>query len=204
MKYTQLADKETIDKVMHALRARNIEPHFVENKDAALATLKGLIPDGATIMTGLSQTLEEIGFTALLKSGNHKWINLKDAMLAEKDPVKQLTLRKQSTLAEYAIGSVHAITGDGQTLTASGSGSQLPGYAYSSDNVIWVAGAHKIVKDVEEGLQRIREHSLPLEDKRMKAAGYPGSAIGRILIFSFEGMPNRKVRIILVNEALGF
>ena len=204
MSYTELPGKEAIGRVLHSLKARHIEGHFVEDKDAALDKLKSLIPAGAEVMTGLSRTLEEIGLEQLLKSGNHPWKNLKEAVLAEKDPAKQLLLRKQSTLAQYSIGSVHAITEDGQVLVASGSGSQLPAYAYSSDNVIWVAGAHKIVRDVEEGLKRIREHSLPLEDQRMKAAGYPGSIIGKVLLISFEGMPNRMVRLILVNEVLGF
>ena len=204
MPYTTLPDRATIERVLVSLKARNIEGLYAGNKSEALATLKSLIPAGAEVMTGLSKTLEEIGFAELLKSGQHHWKNLKDALLAEKDPAKQLLLRKQSALAQYYIGSVHAIAEDGQVLIASGSGSQLPAYAYSSDNVIWVAGAHKIVRNVEEGLNRIKEHSLPLEVERMKAAGYAGSIIGKILLFSFEGMPNRKIHLILVNEVLGF
>ena len=34
---------------------------------------------------------------------------------------------------------------------------------------------------------RVREHSLPLEDQRMKALGYPGSFLGKILIFERAG-----------------
>lgn len=40
--------------------------------------------------------------------------------------------------------------------------------------MIWVVGAQKIVKDMEEGLRRIREHVLGLETMRArKACGLP-------------------------------
>jgi hypothetical protein len=80
----------------------------------------------------------------------------------------------------------------------------LSSYAYSSKNVIWVAGTQKIVLDVEEGMKRIREYCLPLEDARMKGAGFKGSAIGKILIFERETLPYRKITLFFVNEKLGF
>jgi hypothetical protein len=88
---------------------------------------------------------------------------------------------------------------------ASASGSQIPSYAFTSKNVIWVAGAQKIVRDLDEGLRRVREHSLNLETARMKSLGYPGSMIAKILIVEREpAMLGRKVSMILVNEKLGF
>jgi len=155
-------------------------------------------------MTGSSTTLEQIGFVELLKSGKHPWKNFKDILLAEKDQAKQMELRKKSVAIDYFIGSVHAVTENGEVLIASASGSQLPSYAFSSDNVIWVAGTQKIVPTVEEGFRRIREYCFPLEDKRMKSVGFPGSAIGKILLFEREIMPNRKIKLIFVNEKLGF
>jgi hypothetical protein len=38
----------------------------------------------------------------------------------------------------------------------------------------------------------------------MKQAGFVGSAIGKILIFEREAMPDRKITLIFVNEKLGF
>ena len=70
--------------------------------------------------------------------------------------------------------------------------------------MIWVVGTQKIVLNLEEGMRRVREYCLPLEDKRMKQAGFVGSAIGKILIFEREVMPDRKITLIFVNEKLGF
>ena len=204
MKYDTLASKEMVEKTMKALKPRGINAEFVNKKEDALNRLKKLIPPGAEVMTGGSTTLDQIGFTEILKSGKHPWKNLKDAILAEKDPAKQTELRKKSVTSEYMIGSVHAVVETGEVLVVNATGSSLPAYSFSSDNVIWVVGTQKIVPTVEEGFKRLREYCFPLEDKRMKSIGYPGSTLGKFLLFEREILENRKVTLIFVNEKLGF
>lgn len=204
MKYDALASKETVEKTMTALKPRGINAEFVNKKEDALNRLKKLIPPGAEVMTGGSTTLDQIGFTEILKSGKHPWKNLKDEILAEKDPARQMELRKRSVTSEYMIGSVHAVVETGEVLVVNATGSSLPAYSFSSDNVIWVVGTQKIVPTVEEGFRRLREYCFPLEDKRMKSIGYPGSAFGKFLLFEREILENRKITLIFVNEKLGF
>jgi len=66
--------------------------------------VQSLLPDGATVMTTGSSTLDEIGFTGLLKAGQHAWMNLKDRILAEKDPVRQDAVRRSATQSKYFLG----------------------------------------------------------------------------------------------------
>ncbi len=204
MKYDTLASKGTVEKTMKALKPRGINPEFVNTKEDALNRLKQLIPPGVEVMTAGSTTLDQIGFTDLLISGKHPWKNLKNEILAEKDPVKQNWLRKKSVTADYMIGSVHAVVETGEVLVVNATGSSIPSFSFSSDNVIWVVGTQKIVPTVEEGFKRLREYCFPLEDKRMKSIGYPGSALGKFLLFEKETNPNRKLTLIFVNEKLGF
>lgn len=201
--FDKLSSIETIRETISSLKSRNINAEFVETKQKALERLKEIIPKNAEIMTGGSTTLEEIGFVDLLKSGKHQWKNLKDEIIAEKNQEKQTELRKKSINAQYFIGSVHAVAKTGEVLIASASGSQIPSYAFSSDNVIWIVGVQKIVDNLEEGFERINKYCLLLEDARMKSIGYPGSAIGKILLFEREIMP-RKITLIFVNEKIGF
>ena len=204
MRYDALASKDAVKKVMEAVKPRGINPEFVNTKEDALRRLKELIPSGAEINMGLSTTLKEIGFIDLLKSGKHPWKNWKDIILAEKDEEKQMELRRRSVLSEYFLGSVHAIAETGEIVIASGSGSQLPAYIYTSNNIIWIAGIQKIVPTIDDAIKRVRDYSLPREDARMKKEGYPGSTIGKLLIFEREIDPDRKLTLILVNEKLGF
>jgi L-lactate utilization protein LutB len=199
-------DDEIIARTAKAVEARGVTVTVAGSIAAVLPILVNLIPENATVMTGASLTLREIGFEELLKSGNHHWRNLKEEIVAEKDPARQQQLRKQGTLADYFLGSVHAIAETGEILVASATGSQLAPYAYSSTHVIWIAGAQKIVPSVEEGFRRIREHALPDEDQRMKRAFGPasGSFIGKILLFEREApYLHRSVALILIREAAG-
>lgn len=204
MAYDTLASEDSIQKVLSALPARNLEGHLVANKAEALEKVRSLIPEGAEVMTGASVTLEEIGFIDLLKSGAHPWKNLKNGILAEKDPEKQTVLRRQATLAQYFLGSVHALTEEGEAIVGSNSGSQIPSYAFSSPNVIWVVGAQKIVPTLEEGLKRLQEYVVPLEDVHMKSLGASGTNLSKMFLFFKEISSTRKIHIILVQEKLGF
>ena len=201
--WSQLSADEIVQKTSEALKARNFEVEVVENKVAALEKIRQLVPDAASVMTGGSTTLDEIGLTEILKTGQHPWRNLKEEILAEKDEKKQNELRKKSVLADYFLGSVHAITESGQVLVASATGSQLPAYAFTSDHVIWIVGTQKITKDFESAMSRIKDYVFPLEDARTKSVGYPGSVIGKLMILEHEYFAGR-IKLIFVKEKLGF
>lgn len=205
MDWSKPADGKSVEKAAAALKANGFNVVIVNNKKEALDAVVQLIPEGAELTTAGSTTLSEIGFTEMLKSGNHKWVNLKDEIVKEKDPQKQHTLRLRSISAPYTLGSAHAVTENGELLTASASGSQLPGYSFGSQNLVLVVGTQKIVRNVDEGMQRIRGYSVPLEDKRMKAAGMGGTIFAKLLILYKEpSFMQRKVTVILVKENLGF
>ncbi|MBI4136374.1 MAG: lactate utilization protein [Candidatus Vogelbacteria bacterium] len=205
MNYKTLAKAGAVNKTIGALAERGIKAVVVDNRAAALAKVKSLIPNGASVMNGGSRTLEEIGFVDYLKSGGHVWKNLHEEIIAEKDPARQATLRQQAVLSDYYLGSVHAVAETGQLVIASNSGSQLPHIVFTSPNLIFVVGTQKIAPSLEAAILRVREYVLPLEDKRMKDVGMGGSAISKLLIFEREPVfMKRKVDVIFVNEPLGF
>jgi hypothetical protein len=207
MDYNLIPDLERIQRAMEAVKARGILVEFVPDKAAALERLQAIIPAGSDVMTAGSTTLTQIGLDDLLISGRHPWHNLKGALLAEKDPAKQAALRKQSSLADYFLGSVHAIAETGEIVVASATGSQLAPYVFSSSHVLWVAGAQKIMPTLEDALRRVREYVLPLEDRRMRSVtnNRQGSMIGKLLLFEQEApYLHRTVTLLLVNEILGF
>lgn len=205
MEYNQLASAESIKATIAQLAEHNIEGLMVASKEAALAKLKELIPAGASVMNGSSVTLETIGYIDYLKSGDHPWNNLHAGIVAEKDPAKQAVLRQQATNADYYLGSVHALSETGEFVIASNTGSQLPHVVFTSKNLIFVVGAQKIVSNLAEAMKRLEEYVIPLEDQRSLQAYGVGTAPNKILIFKGEakGM-QRKVRVLIVNEPLGF
>ncbi len=205
MDYTTIPSTETVDKTASAFKERNFEPIIVNTKEEALKKIKELIPEGVSVMNGASETLKQIGFIDYLKSGEHKWNNLHEAIVKETDPAKQGQLRRQALLSDYYLGSIHAIAETGELVIASNTGSQLPHIVYSSPNVIFVASTNKITPNLDEALKRLHDHVIPLEDKRMMGEYGSGTFLSKLFIFYKEQeFTGRKVKVILVNEPLGF
>ena len=203
--FDSLASIDTINKTIESLTKNGFLPEVVATGEEALNRIKELIPTGASVMNGSSRTLDEIGFTEYFKNGEHKWNNFHKVILEEKDPEKQSSLRKQSALSDYYLGSVHALSETGELVIASNSGSQLPHLVFTSPNIILVVGTQKITSTLDEAIKRLNEYVFPLEDARMKSVGMGGSFISKLLILNREpSFMGRKVHIILVNEKLGF
>ena len=205
MNYELIPPKEIVEKTAAALKERDVETLVVDTKEQALEKIKEFIPKGASVMNGSSTTLEQIGFVDYLKSGAHGWNNLHEAILAEKDPVKQSELRKQATLSDYYLGSVNALAQTGEFIVASNSGSQLPHIVFTSLNLIFVVGTQKIVPTLADAMRRLEDYVVPLEDQHMKKLYGIGTILSKIVIFKHENpMMGRKVKMILVQEKLGF
>ncbi len=196
------ANRARLVKVAAALEKNNIAAFVVASRDAARAKIHELIPKGAEVFTATSRTLDELGVAAELnEAGHHDAVRPKLTKMdrnTEGDAMRELGARPA-----YVVGSIHAVTDDGVVMVASMSGSQLGPYASGAAHVIWVAGAQKVVKNIEEGLQRIEQYSLPREDERMRGLYGFGSAIGKILIVKREVMPGRST-VILLEETIGF
>ena len=201
-KWNQLANKQSIDKAIEALKANGINAQFVENSDDVKREVLELIPQGAEVMNMTSVTLDTIGLPKdLNESGKYNSVRNK---LNFMDRVTQgLEMQKIGASPEWAVGSVHAVTEEGQVIVVSNSGSQLQAYAGGSPNVIWIVGAQKIVKNTDEGMKRIYEYVLPLEDERAKKTYGVGSNVSKVLIINKEIMSGR-ITLIIVNEVLGF
>jgi len=202
MDWKKLADKQTVEKVMDALAKRNIDPLFVQTGEEAKEKTLSMIPQGKRVLTSASITAETIGLKDEIDKGD-KFVSVRDEYMTldrEKDADQ---IRKLRSTPDVIIGSVQAVTLDGQVLIASNTGSQIGAYAYSAPKVIWIVGTQKIVKDLDEAYKRLSDYVVPLEDEHMKGLGAPGTNVSKVLIFDEERTKGR-VTLIFVNEALGF
>lgn len=205
MNYDTQAIKESLDKTIKSLQGKGYQVFNVKDRIEALEKIKTLIPPNVSVMNGASKTLDQIGYLDFLKSGKSGWNDLHAKVAAESDPEKRRKIRKEATLSDFYLGSVNALTEDGQMVIASNSGSQLTSIAFNSTNLIFVISTNKIVPSLEEAMKRIEEFVYPLENQHMKDLGAPGTMLSKVLIFKGENpMMGRKINIILVNEKLGF
>ena len=200
--WTELASDRKIQQTIDALKTNGINALVVENQKLAKEKVFELLPLGAEVMTMSSVTLQTTGIAKEIdESGKYDSVRNKLKKMDRK--TQSLEMRKLGAAPAWAVGSVNAVTEDGIVMTASNTGSQLGPYVYGSEHVIWVVGTQKIVKDIDEAVERIYEYCLPLESERLKKIfGSPSNASKKLTI-SEEIRPNR-ITLIFVKEKLGF
>jgi L-lactate utilization protein LutC len=192
---------ERLQLVAQALESNGFHALIASSREEAKQLVLGLVPEGAEVHIGLSETMRELGVTAEIE-GSVRFHAIRPRLMQLDRETQMREIRKLATAPDYMLGSVHAVTEDGTLIAASGTGSQLAPYANGAGQLVLVVGSQKIVKDVEEGLRRVREYSLPLEDARMKSIGRPGSLVSKILLMQWE-KPGRTT-VILLNGTIGF
>ncbi|MGP7999236.1 MAG: LUD domain-containing protein [Streptosporangiaceae bacterium] len=196
------APAERLERAAAALAAHGFIVEILDDAAAARARIKDLIPEGASVFTGASETLRLSGIEDdISTSGRYDAVKTRGQAL---DRVKDLReIWRLMSTPDVIVGSVHAVTETGSLVIASASGSQLPGYAGGAAHAIWIVGAQKVVPDLPTALRRVEEHSLPLENARAQAAYGQPSAINRLLILNAELEPGRGT-VLLLREAIGF
>lgn len=202
MKFDQLASDEQIAVTQQALNAHNIQTVVVDTAEEARDCVLSLIPEGAEVNAAMSTTLDQIGVTREIEESDR--FNALRPQLRKMDRIKQnREWRKLASAPDVMLGSVHAVTEQGQVLVASGGGSQIGPYASGAGMVIWVVGAQKLVPTLADGLRRLEEHALPLESERMRKMTGRTSKVNQVLIVQGALQPDR-FRMIIVKENLGF
>jgi hypothetical protein len=200
--FSELATDEVINIAKDALGKNGIEVLVVENGELAKQKVLQMIPEGAEIMNMSSVTVDSINLAKEInESGKYDSVRNKFAAMDAKTQGQEM--KKLGAAPAWTIGSVHAVTEDGKVIVASATGSQLPAYIYGSGHVIWIVGSQKIVKDLDEGMKRVYEYVLPLEDARARKAYGRGSGVNKLLIFNKEVVPGR-IAMIIVKEVVGF
>lgn len=197
-----VSDKQ-IEEAVRALKNNGIEAFVVDTGQQAKDEVLKRIPKDAEVMNMTSVTLDSIGIPKEINESG-KFNSVRNKLMSMDRATQSLEMNKLDAAPEYTVGSVHAVTQDGKVLIASNTGSQMPAYVYASAHVIWVVGTQKIVKDLDEGIKRIYEYTLPLESERVKKAyGMPGSFVSKLLIINREVNVGRII-LIFVKEKLGF
>jgi L-lactate utilization protein LutC len=199
--FMHLASEEQIEKTRQALEANRMQTIVVETGDEARERVLDMIPEGAEVYNSSSRTLDQIHLAEAIEN-SPKFRALRPRLRALDRTTQRREIRRLSASPDVLVGSVHAITEEGQVLVASAAGSQLGPAAFGAGLVIWIVGTQKLVRTLEDGFRRIREYSYPLEDGRTREVYGQPSAINKILIVNGE-LPER-IKIILVKQNLGF
>ena len=201
---------ERIHQTLTALEKNGFQTFFVSNKDEALDKVLSLIPSNASVGFGGSVTLREINLIdALTARGNTVFEHWSQ-------PEENITsiMRKQLN-SDVFVASSNAVTEDGKLINIDKAGNRVAAMIFGPKRVILVIGTNKIVKDLEEGIRRIRNIAAPMNAKR-RGDKTPCTTTGTCtdcespdrvcrVITILEKKPSRTdITVILLGEELGF
>ena len=200
-RFTALPDRHTLDATVVGLEEHGFSVEVVDDLDAAREAVLARIPEGSSVMTNTSVTLQETGIEKAINDGG-PYESIRNKMMALDFATQAQEMKAIAGQPDFALGSVHAVTGDGAVVIASASGSQLAALAWGAANVIFVVGAQKLVPTLEAARERIFNHSLKLEDARAIAVYGQNSSVGKILEIHQE-LPGR-IHVVLIRQLVGF
>jgi hypothetical protein len=200
--YAKPATRAQLERAAAHLKEHGIQAIVVPDRASALRTVLSLVPEHSEVLVSTSETMAQIGFSKEVEESG-KFESIRKRLFALDRKTQEREMRQLGQSPQYQVGSVHAVTEEGELIVASATGSQIGPYAFGAGKVIWVVGAQKVVPTLQDGLKRVREYSLPLEDARALKAYGMNSGLNKTLVISREVNPSRAT-VVLVEEVLGF
>jgi len=195
-----LPDEQTVAATVSALESHGFSVEVVDDLTAARKTVLSRIPHGARVWKNTSITLDESGISAEVDAPGGPYESVRLQMTAQNYASRQM--KEIAAAPDYALGSVHAITQDGELLIGSASGSQFATVAWGAQHVVLVAGLQKVVRDLETARRRVREYSLALENVRAQEAYGQDSRLNKTLEI-YGDMPGR-THLVLIRQVIGY
>ncbi len=164
-------DEQRALKVVKNLQKRNINGQYVPNRQEALATILEMIPPEAVVARGDSVTFDQLGvIPELVRRNKNRIIDPleRDAdgfyIIAQRE--QRWRIAREVFSADIFLVGTSAITLDGKLVNIDGWGNRVSAMIFGPEKVIVVVGVNKIVKDVNEALERIHHFAAPMNAKR--------------------------------------
>lgn len=146
------------DKVlttMESLKQNGIGAGFFNTSSEAVEYLLSVIPEDASVGIGGSMTVKSIGIVDRLKERKNKvlfhWL--------DKNPEDVQKTRRNAMNADVYMASTNALTMDGKLVNTDGIGNRVAGMFFGPQKVYIVCGVNKIVENVDQGLERIKNNA---------------------------------------------
>jgi len=130
-------------------------------------------------------------------------------------PEESMERRRQSLLVDLFIAGSNAVTEVGQLVNLDMIGNRIGGITFGPKNVVILVGRNKIVTDLDEAMFRIKNYAAPVNtmrlDKKTPCAKTSyceecksPDRICNTWTITEKSFPKGRVKIILINDDLGF
>jgi len=199
-----------------ALESNNFDVYLAENKQAACETvLKDIIPklNARTISWGGSMTFIDTGLYAQLKENSD--LEVLDTFDKKIPADEMLERRRRALLVDLFITGTNAVTETGQLVNLDMIGNRIGALTFGPKWVIVLVGRNKIAADLDEAMFRVKNYVAPVNSMRLykKTPCVKSSycqeckspdRICNTWTITEKSFPKGRVKVVLINEDLGF
>ncbi len=196
------------------LTKRGIEGAFFETRAEAVKDICAAIPAGALVGLGGSETLIESGLLDALRNMDIRLLDRYRPGVGKADVDE---MRLQGLLADVFVMSSNAVSADGRLVNIDGTGNRVAALVFGPKRVVVIAGMNKVAADLETAISRARNSAAAANSLRVGAdtpcahTGFcqdphchPPQRICCQLVITEGGMVPGRIRVVLVNEDLGY
>jgi len=157
--------------VVTNLQKKRINAQYSSDRQVALAAVLAMIPPEAIVAKGDSISVDQIGIISELKKRNEN--NIIDPLergangsyvIPEEEG--RLAAAKEAFFSDVFLVGTNAITLDGKLVNTDGWGNRVAPMIFGPKKVIVVVGINKIVDNLDQAMERIRQFAAPINAKR--------------------------------------
>jgi len=206
--------QKIVEATLKNLTKNGFTAIYVPSKEEALKKTLELIPRNSKVGIGGSVTLREIALPQALKERGNPLADIWEPGLSEKEVIQ---VCRSGLTSDVFLSSSNAVTMDGKLLNADGTGNRVAAMIFGPPKVIIVAGINKIVRDMEEGLRRIRNVASPMNAKRLGMKSpcgvnatcvedrcEPPERLCKVITILERQPDETDITVVLVGEQLGY
>lgn len=197
------------------LKKRFFDAYYVQTKEDAFKKAIELIPKTDTISWGGSVSVAETGLIDYVINNGYKTINRDFA----KTPEEKMSLLRQALLCDTYLMGANALTKDGELVNVDCIGNRVGALMFGPKSVIVIAGMNKVTDSLENAIKRARNYAAPVNMQRISEKSprqtpccktgecfncLSKDSICSNIVITRLCNPASRIKVILVNENLGF
>lgn len=206
-----------ITKTISSLKSNGFEVWFANNHlEAEQLFWKEIFNkvNPSTVSWGDSLTLHSTEIIPRLKETHG--VELIETFGEHLTREQQIHNRRMAFLCDMFLTGTNAVTIKGQLVNLDMLGNRVAGIAFGPKAVVIFIGVNKIVEDIDKAMNRIKTIAAPLNAKRHTDFKTPCQITGECVdckspkrlcntwTITEKSYPTGRIKIILINEQLGF
>ncbi len=147
-----------------ALKRNGFDAVYVATGSEALAKLMEFVKPGMKVGFGGSMSVKGLGAQAAVAAAGAEIL---DHGVLGLDPDRKMEILRAQLTCDLFVSGTNALTLEGELLNVDGNGNRVAALTFGPRKTVVIAGANKIVRDLDEAFARVETHAGPMNNRRL-------------------------------------